>query len=81
MALDLIERMFLIFQFMEVDLHFCYKNAQQTGASLSLEKSLNNKQNWKNRKKSIYKNKNIPIIRVYKFEQKGKIGNKPSLRH
>ena len=45
MALDQIERMFLIFLFMKIGLHFCYKIALQTWASLSLEKSLNNKQN------------------------------------
>ena len=67
MTLDRIDRMFLIFLFMiidlhflykiflfmkieifllmKIDLHFCYKIAPQTWASLSLEKSLNNKQN------------------------------------
>ena len=46
MTLDRIDRMFLIFLFMKIDLHFGYKIALQTGASLSLEKSLNNKENW-----------------------------------
>ena len=70
MALDQIERMFLIFLFMKIDLHFCYKIALQTWASLSLEKSLNNKQNWQIGKKYMYKNIDIPTIRIYKFEQK-----------
>ena len=82
MALDQIERMFLIFLFMKIDLHFCYEIALQTWASLSLEKSLDNKQNWQIGKKIYvqkYKYSNNTNLRIW--TKKSKIGNTPPLRH